>query len=260
MNLLTVKAIQPIFYTDSLERRSVMSWEVNQVMANQPMFFEGGDQDESVIEKLDIDNLNFILSYLEGDRQVQLSGNIRMNMLRGDHALVLIKLLSKYASVLPRLTLEIVEHGFNELDRRSSIDEVRRNLRIISSMGAVLSVDDYGSGHGAAGLLTWGFWNEVKIDGSIVVAAVDKARLNRARVVLKSTTDLLHDLGLVVVYEHIEDQSMLDIALEFGADCVQGFFLQRPTLVTGLDLSAEFFTGFVHERRPILVSDSFLIG
>lgn len=226
-------------------------------MNNQPIFLNDR-QENSLIERLDIDNLSFILSYLNGDERVRLSGNIRMNMLMGNNSKALIRLLSKNARVLPRLTIEVVEHGFTELHRQEYLNEVMSNLEIISSMGAVISLDDYGAGHGSAGLLTWDFWHEVKIDGAIVVAAADSSRFNRARIILKSTTDLLHELGLVVVYEHIEDSQMMDMAIGFGADGVQGFHLQRPTIITGMDLSEEFFNGFEHDSlRKTDVSNIF---
>jgi EAL domain-containing protein (putative c-di-GMP-specific phosphodiesterase class I) len=237
MSAHPIKAIQPIFNTKTQQART---WEVNQFVIDQPMFFEDDRRAESAIEALDVDNLNFILEYLEIDERVCLSANIRMNMLRGNYAQIMINLLMAHSRVLHRLTLEVVEHGFNGIDRRSSLDEVKRNLELLSSMGVALSLDDYGAGHSSAGLLTWDSWREVKIDGSIVVNAVHPSRFNRSRIVLKNTTELLHELGFVVIFECIENQSMLDMAHELNADGVQGFFLQRPVTISDGNL-AKFF-------------------
>ncbi len=45
--------------------------------------------------------------------------------------------------------------------------------------------------------------------------------------IVRSTIDLAHNLGLTVVAEGVEDETTLDILAQYGCDSVQGYFLSR---------------------------------
>ena len=47
-------------------------------------------------------------------------------------------------------------------------------------------------------------------------------------VIVRSTIDLAHNLGLTVVAEGVEDETALDMLVEYGCDSAQGYFFSRP--------------------------------
>ncbi|MEA2156536.1 MAG: diguanylate cyclase, partial [Solirubrobacteraceae bacterium] len=47
-------------------------------------------------------------------------------------------------------------------------------------------------------------------------------------VIVRSTIDLAHNLGLTVVAEGVEDAAALDMLVEYGCDSAQGFFFSPP--------------------------------
>ena len=64
--------------------------------------------------------------------------------------------------------------------------------------------------------------------------SVDKSFVERmARdasdaVIVRSTIDLAHNMGLLVVAEGVEDETTLERLRALGCDMVQGFFLGKP--------------------------------
>ena len=47
-------------------------------------------------------------------------------------------------------------------------------------------------------------------------------------VIVRSTIDLAHNMGLAVVAEGVEDEATLERLRTLGCDMVQGYFLSRP--------------------------------
>jgi len=47
-------------------------------------------------------------------------------------------------------------------------------------------------------------------------------------VIVRSTIDLAHNLGLTVVAEGVEDGLALDMLVEYGCDSAQGYYFSRP--------------------------------
>ena len=50
----------------------------------------------------------------------------------------------------------------------------------------------------------------------------------RDRTIVRSTVDLGHSLGLVVVAEGVEDEATLSLLSMLGCDLAQGFLVARP--------------------------------
>ena len=50
-------------------------------------------------------------------------------------------------------------------------------------------------------------------------------------IIVRSTIDLGHNMGLVVVAEGVEDAATLDRLRALGCDMIQGFFISRPLAV-----------------------------
>ena len=52
--------------------------------------------------------------------------------------------------------------------------------------------------------------------------------MRRSAVIVRSTVELAHALGLQVVAEGVEDRQTLDAVESFGCDYAQGYYFSRP--------------------------------
>jgi EAL domain-containing protein (putative c-di-GMP-specific phosphodiesterase class I) len=116
------------------------------------------------------------------------------------------------------LVLEIIEDpGMSD----AWLDE----LRACKAKGALLAVDDFGAGHSNFDRL-WELEPDiVKLDRSIVVSAVERDKMRR---LLNNMTELIHQMGALVLVEGIETRDELMLTLDSGADLAQGFLFARP--------------------------------
>jgi sensor c-di-GMP phosphodiesterase-like protein len=98
-------------------------------------------------------------------------------------------------------------------------------------MGECLSVDDFGTGHSSLAYLQRLPIDQLKVDRSFVQHL---ATVPTDAVIVRSTIDLAHNLGLSVVAEGVEDQAGLDTLVEYGCDVAQGYFFSRPMTADAL--------------------------
>ena len=90
--------------------------------------------------------------------------------------------------------------------------------------GIRLSIDDYGTGQSTLSYLKTLPVDELKIDKMFVM----RLRQNwEDQVMVQSTIDLAHRLGLTVVAEGVEDWETAKILKELGRDYAQGFVVGR---------------------------------
>jgi diguanylate cyclase (GGDEF)-like protein len=114
----------------------------------------------------------------------------------------------------------------------------RRVLDELSAMGLTLSIDDFGTGYSSLAYLKDLPVHEVKIDRSFVMG-MGKGGESDA-VIVRSTIDLGHHLGLQVVGEGVEDEDTLERLRDLRCDRAQGFHISRPT--AGRELTAWMLT------------------
>jgi EAL domain-containing protein (putative c-di-GMP-specific phosphodiesterase class I) len=110
-----------------------------------------------------------------------------------------------------------------------------RVLTPLSEMGVRISIDDFGTGYSSLAYLTQLPISEIKIDKSFMTNILDSGT---DAIVVRSTIDLAHDLGLEVVAEGVESAAVCELLAEYGCDVVQGYYVQRPVP------EAEFNTWF----------------
>ena len=118
------------------------------------------------------------------------------------------------------LTLEITESGMMENPERS-IDMLNK----LKTMGIKLSVDDFGTGFSSLKYLKQLPVDELKIDKSFVL---DMEKDENDKMIVQSTIQLGHNLGLEVVAEGVEHQGLLDMIQRFGCDRSQGYLFEKP--------------------------------
>jgi diguanylate cyclase (GGDEF)-like protein/PAS domain S-box-containing protein len=117
-----------------------------------------------------------------------------------------------------RLTLELTEGSLVETAAPEVLDQLH-------SMGGIMSIDDFGTGYSSLAYLQRLPVDEIKIDRSFVTGL---AAASDDELIVGSTVDLAHNLGLTVVAEGVEDQDAMDLLVTHGCDGVQGYFFSRP--------------------------------
>ncbi len=91
--------------------------------------------------------------------------------------------------------------------------------------GFNLSIDDFGTGYSSMLKLKQIPFSELKLDQSIIRgAATDK----ESRVIVETSIELGHRLGLHLVAEGVERQDDWDLISDLGCNEGQGFFIARP--------------------------------
>jgi diguanylate cyclase (GGDEF)-like protein len=158
-------------------------------------------------------------------RRDGLTMNVSINISARD--LMDAELPVRFASVLEQheckaqwIALEITESAIFD-DPGHAIE----NLQLLHSLGCRLSIDDFGTGYSSLAYLRRLPLNEIKIDKSFVQRMVRDAS---DAVIVRSTIELAHNMGLDVVAEGVEDETTLERLRALGCDMVQGFYLSKP--------------------------------
>jgi len=118
------------------------------------------------------------------------------------------------------LKLEITETGLME-DPTKAIKAMDR----LNAMGLHLSIDDFGTGYSSLAYLKQLPVNELKIDKSF---GLSLANDGNSALIVRSTIDLAHKLGLNVVTEGVETAEAYRLLEDLGCDAVQGYYVGRP--------------------------------
>ncbi len=100
-----------------------------------------------------------------------------------------------------------------------------------SDAGISVSLDDYGSGLSSLAYLKQIRADELKIDKAFILGLDHSARDG---LLVKSTIDLAHGLGLKVTAEGVETPTALALLRGMGCDLAQGYLIGRPVSLTAL--------------------------
>lgn len=95
----------------------------------------------------------------------------------------------------------------------------------LAGMGIAFSIDDFGTGYSSMTYLKRLTITTLKIDKSFVL---DLAKDNNDAVIIRSTIDLGHNLGLTVVAEGVETEEVWQLLVALGCDTAQGYYMSRP--------------------------------
>jgi diguanylate cyclase (GGDEF)-like protein len=145
-------------------------------------------------------------------------------------------LLERTGVEAERLELEITESML-------MLDPARAQavLERLSAIGLRLSIDDFGTGYSSLANLKRLPVDVIKIDKSFVI---DMPHDASDAAIVRSTIELGHNLGLVVVAEGVESHDAWRRLEELGCDLAQGYHLSRP-------LPADAMTRLLQERRAV---------
>ena len=154
-------------------------------------------------------------------KELTVSVNLSVrNLLDPDLPSLIGDLLTLYSLTPEALQLEITESMLMSDPERSLVTLTRLN-----HLGVGLSVDDYGTGYSSLANLRRLPIDELKIDRSFVSPMLsDESDL----IIVRSTINLGHDLGLKVVAEGVEDEATLHRLAGLGCDFAQGYHFSKP--------------------------------
>ena len=153
--------------------------------------------------------------------QVGVAVNLSAHSLTDHGTIGMVKDALASSSVDPNwLTLELTETAIMTDAAKALI-----TLTELADMGVRVAVDDFGTGYSSLAYLKRLPVDEIKIDRSFVM---DMANDANDAVIVRSTIDLAHNMGLRVVAEGIETQEIWNMLTELGCDQAQGFLMGRP--------------------------------
>ncbi|MGZ5032472.1 MAG: EAL domain-containing protein [Usitatibacter sp.] len=129
-------------------------------------------------------------------------------------------LIHYYGLAPKRLCVEILES--------SCADEglLREAVACYRALGATIAMDDFGVGRSNFDRIVALRPDVVKIDRSVLNDAVGD---DKARRMLPAVVELLHEAGAEVAIEGIESANEALIAMDSGADLLQGFYFAHPS-------------------------------
>jgi diguanylate cyclase (GGDEF)-like protein len=149
------------------------------------------------------------------------------NLLDRDLPIEIERMLDTHGLPAESLQVELTESMI-----MSDPDRALATLARLSDLGVRISVDDFGTGYSSLQNLTRLPIDELKIDRSFVTPMLtDESNL----IIVRSTVNLGHDLGLRVIAEGVEDEATLRRLASLGCDLVQGYHISRPLPADALD-------------------------
>jgi diguanylate cyclase (GGDEF)-like protein len=155
----------------------------------------------------------------------------------------------------PNLSLEVAslldETGASptrvllEITETTAMRELGNAIRImeqLQALGVRFAIDDFGTGYSSLASLQRLPVDEIKIDRSFVQQLGSEAN---GGVIVRSTIELGHAMGMKVVAEGVENDTALRILRSMECDLAQGYLLSRP-------LPADEFSAWLADRSAAL--------
>lgn len=146
------------------------------------------------------------------------------------------------------IVLEVTETAM-----MADADAARTNMERVDKLGMRISIDDYGTGFSSLAQLRTLPVKELKLDRSLI-QNIDEETGDR--LIVRSTIEMAHHLGLEVVAEGVETPAILALLSEMACDVVQGYLLAKPMSAEAL---GEFLKGqaesTAHIRDVLLNND-----
>lgn len=134
-----------------------------------------------------------------------------------------------------RLTFEVTESAV-----MGNPQAAMAAIAAFREAGIGISIDDYGVGLSSLAYLKMLEADELKLDKSLV-DFVDQRE--RDRLIIGSTMELAHALGMSVTAEGVEEEAVQRTLAKLGCDTIQGYLISRP-------LPLPQFLAFLEGRKP----------
>ena len=165
---------------------------------------------------------------------LRMAVNMSMRNLQDPELLLCVtRVLQTHGVPAEWLTIEITESTL-----MADAEETLKVLAPLKAMGVRIAIDDFGTGFSSLSNLRRLPIDELKIDRTFVTEMATK---KKDSLIVRSTIDLAHALGLVAVAEGVEEQSAWEMLAAQGCDFAQGYYLSRP-------MPADQFVRWYRER------------
>ena len=118
------------------------------------------------------------------------------------------------------LTIEVTEDSFV-----ADPEHARQILHELREHNVQAAIDDYGTGFSSLAYLRDLPVHELKMDRSFISTILTDPR---SRVIVDSTNQMAHAMGLRLVAEGVEDEDIAQLLSMLGIDVLQGYHIGRP--------------------------------
>lgn len=106
-----------------------------------------------------------------------------------------------------------------------SFDAVNEFIRNIKKTGAMVAIDDFGSGYSNFVYLSELRVDIIKIDGSLI-KNIDKD--TQAQIIVGTIIKFANQLNIKTVAEFVHSESVRQKVIEMGIDYIQGYHIGKP--------------------------------
>jgi diguanylate cyclase (GGDEF)-like protein len=153
--------------------------------------------------------------------EIHVSINISTRDLTNVHfASTLATMLAEQRCLAEWIVLEMTETSI-----LNDPSHAQANIDLLHAQGCSISIDDFGTGYSSLAYLKRLRVDELKIDKSFVMdMVVDPGDA----LIIKSTIELGHNMGLKVVAEGVESEAALRQLQAMGCDLAQGYLMSPP--------------------------------
>ena len=159
------------------------------------------------------------VEWVKAGYDLKISVNIPMTMVLENGFVSRLRLLLKKYNNVGGVILEITENIFF-----SDYSRLTRLMSEIQKLGLTFSIDDFGTGHSSLSRLRQLPVAEIKIDKSFVIDMIGDSD---DEVIVKSTIELAHSLGITVCAEGVETADVMQKLFQWRCDVVQGYHISR---------------------------------
>ncbi|WP_299151978.1 EAL domain-containing protein [uncultured Tateyamaria sp.] len=171
--------------------------------------------------EIDVVALNMGMRTLHENPSVRLSINMSARSIGYQRWMqTLNRWLKKDASVGERLILEITESS--AMDQPELVVDFMNRL---STRGICFALDDFGAGYTALRYLKDFYFDVLKIDMQFCNGIADDPDM---QVLTRAMIQIGQHFDMLVVAEGVERLRDVDMLVEMGADCLQGYYFKAP--------------------------------
>lgn len=132
----------------------------------------------------------------------------------------IIQLIEKYGIDRNQVVIEITEDEFD-----GSIDRLIQIVQIFRDYGLKIAIDDLGTGFSNLERIGYLHPDIMKVDIRIMRESLNK---NSFKQVLGAISEMSQKLGSQLLFEGIETEEEVNLALSMGANLLQGFYFSTP--------------------------------
>ena len=125
----------------------------------------------------------------------------------------------------PELPADILDLEITEGSDGMNLEEFKTTIEQYHECGLKLTLDDFGSKYANLLLFAGADFDGVKLDKSLILEVTSNPI---SRTIVRDIAEICEKYGMGCVAEGIERQEQIDVLLEAGCRCGQGYYYDRP--------------------------------